>query len=211
LAKALPGPSAHSLPHSSPPSLAHSSPRTSSYSWPRSPSRLRGLAALCVLLLGGCTWDHREPLAPQDTSTSAHSLERIQIDPSHMPLPELAAHRFDPTDGLDIDEVAILAVANNPSVRVGEALKLADMKLGQFQILAPDGHLFALRRMVDQMSLTGQSEISRDNLKRMLVVTARIDGRDLGSTITDARNPLGERSLLPSGMHDELGGLYQQQ
>ena len=71
-----------------------------------------------MLLLGGCTWYHREPLAPQDTSTSAHSLERIQIDASHMPLPELAAHRFDPSDGLDIDEVAMLAVANNPDLKL---------------------------------------------------------------------------------------------
>lgn len=35
-----------------------------------------------------------------------------------MPLPELAAHRFDPSDGLDIDEVAMLAVANNPDLKL---------------------------------------------------------------------------------------------
>ncbi|WP_408324436.1 TolC family protein [Paraburkholderia strydomiana] len=80
--------------------------------------RLRALVALAALLLGGCAWYHREPLAPRDTSTSAHSLERIQIDASRMPLPELAAHRFDPSDGLDIDEVAMLAVANNPELKL---------------------------------------------------------------------------------------------
>jgi outer membrane protein TolC len=80
--------------------------------------RLRALVPLCALLMGGCTWYHREPLAPQDTSTSAHSLERIRIDPSSMPLPELAAHRFDPSDGLDIDEVAMLAVASNPDLKL---------------------------------------------------------------------------------------------
>nr|WP_240975861.1 TolC family protein [Paraburkholderia aromaticivorans] len=68
--------------------------------------------------MGGCTWYHREPLAPRDTSTTAHSLERIRIDPSSMPLPELAAHRFDPSDGLDSDEVAMLAVANNPDLKL---------------------------------------------------------------------------------------------
>jgi outer membrane protein TolC len=76
------------------------------------------LAALCALLLGGCATYHREPLAPQHTSTSARSLERIRIDPSSMPLPELSAHRFDPTDGLDSDEVAMLAVANNPDLKL---------------------------------------------------------------------------------------------
>ncbi|HEY2019653.1 TolC family protein [Paraburkholderia sp.] len=55
---------------------------------------------------------------PQDTSTSAHSLERIRIDESTMPLPELRAHRFDPADGLDSDELAMLAVANNPDLEL---------------------------------------------------------------------------------------------
>jgi outer membrane protein TolC len=80
--------------------------------------RLRALVPLCALLIGGCATYHREPLAPQDTSTSARSLERIRIDPASMPLPELAAHRFDPADGLDIDEVAMLAVANNPDLKL---------------------------------------------------------------------------------------------
>ncbi len=78
----------------------------------------RLLFAPCCVLLASCTWYHREPLAPQDTSTSASSLERIRVDPSSMPLPELAAHRFDPSDGLDIEEVAMLAVANNPDLKM---------------------------------------------------------------------------------------------
>ena len=35
-----------------------------------------------------------------------------------MPLPELAAHPFNPDDGLDMTEVAILAVLNNPDLKV---------------------------------------------------------------------------------------------
>ncbi|WP_242539754.1 TolC family protein [Trinickia mobilis] len=79
---------------------------------------LRVLAPACVLLLASCTWYHREPLSFNDTSTSARSLERIRIDPSTMPLPELAAHRFDPSNGLDIEDVAMLAVANNPDLKL---------------------------------------------------------------------------------------------
>jgi outer membrane protein TolC len=79
---------------------------------------LRGIAAGCVILFAGCTWYHRVPLPSGDTSTSAHTLERIRIDPSTMPLPELAAHRFDPSNGLDIEEVAMLAVVNNPDLKL---------------------------------------------------------------------------------------------
>ncbi|WP_407669103.1 TolC family protein [Paraburkholderia mimosarum] len=79
---------------------------------------LRVLVPTCMLFITSCTWYHREPLSAQDTSTSARSLERIRIDPSTMPLPELAAHRFDPSDGLDIVEVSMLAVANNPDLKL---------------------------------------------------------------------------------------------
>jgi multidrug efflux pump subunit AcrB len=96
-------------------------------------------------------------------------------------------------------------------VRVAGAMKLTDTQLGQLQIRAPDGHLFALDRVADQVTVTGQPEISRDNLKRMVAVTARIDGRDLGSTIADVQKTLSDKALLPSGVYYELGGLYQQQ
>jgi len=75
-------------------------------------------ASTCLALLAGCTWYHREPLAPRDTSTTLTTLSRVQIDPSTMPLPSLAAHRFDPSDGLDMEEVAMLAVANNPDLKL---------------------------------------------------------------------------------------------
>src|SRR6476659_4540426 len=74
--------------------------------------------AACLSMLASCTWYRREPLSPRDTSTSLESLERIRIDPATMPLPELAAHRFDPSDGLDIEEVAMLAVANDPDLKL---------------------------------------------------------------------------------------------
>src|SRR5579864_2577504 len=96
-------------------------------------------------------------------------------------------------------------------VRVAGALKLTDTQLGQLQIRAPDGHLFALRRVADRVVVTGQPEISRDNLKRMVAVTARIDGRDLGSTIADVQKALADANLLPKDVYYELGGLYQQQ
>ncbi|HEY4295839.1 MAG TPA: efflux RND transporter permease subunit, partial [Paraburkholderia sp.] len=96
-------------------------------------------------------------------------------------------------------------------VRVAGAMKLTDTQLGQLRIRAPDGHLFALQRVASQVTVTGQPEISRDNLKRMVAVTARIDGRDLGSTIADVQKALGDASLLPPGVYYALGGLYQQQ
>jgi len=51
----------------------------------------------------------------------------------------------------------------------------------------------------------------RDNLKRMLAVTARISGRDMGSTVAAVKRVLNQPGLIPHGVYYRLGGLYRQQ
>jgi outer membrane protein, heavy metal efflux system len=86
------------------------------------------LAAAC--LLTGCAVYHAKPLPSGDSLLTQDALSRVQIDPAKMPLPELAAHRFDPSNGFDMEDVAMLAVANNPD------LKLARDDLGIAQAQA---------------------------------------------------------------------------
>ena len=66
-------------------------------------------------LLGACA--SYRPLALTDPH-AAQRLADIQVPVASMPSRALAAHRFDPTDGLDVTEVAMLAVANSPDLRV---------------------------------------------------------------------------------------------
>ncbi|HZK81409.1 MAG TPA: efflux RND transporter permease subunit, partial [Humisphaera sp.] len=76
---------------------------------------------------------------------------------------------------------------------------------------APDGHVFPLERVAQITSEIGQPEITREDLRPMVAVTGRIEGRDLGSTIADVQAALGRADLIPPGVTYELGGLYQQQ
>ncbi|MBU6442720.1 MAG: efflux RND transporter permease subunit [Alphaproteobacteria bacterium] len=78
-------------------------------------------------------------------------------------------------------------------------------------IAAPDGHKVALSRIATLHVLTGQPEIDRDNLKTMVAVTARIEGRDMGSTVSDVRQALDASGLMTGDTYYELGGLYRQQ
>ena len=92
-------------------------------------------AALCcavsaAFLLSACAVYHAQPLPSGDSLLTQDALSRVQIDPAKMPLPELAAHRFDPSTGFDMEDVAMLAVANNPD------LKLARDDLGIAQAQA---------------------------------------------------------------------------
>ncbi|MGC8723162.1 MAG: efflux RND transporter permease subunit [Acidobacteriota bacterium] len=76
---------------------------------------------------------------------------------------------------------------------------------------APDGHLFPLSRVATVTPVTGQPQITRDDLKLMVPVTGRISGRDMGSTVKDVKKVLAEPGLIPKDVDLSLGGLYRQQ
>ena len=83
--------------------------------------------------------------------------------------------------------------------------------VAQLRIRAPDGHFFPLQRVAEIATVIGQPQIVRDDLKRMIPVTGRISGRDLGSTIRDVQAALAKPGLLPRGVYFALGGTYAEQ
>ncbi len=90
------------------------------------------------------------------------------------------------------------------------AVRRTTEDLGRLTLRAPDGHLFPLDRVATFTILPGQPEITREDLKRVVYVTARSD-RDLGSTIRDVRATLDQPGLIPAGVRYTLGGQYEQQ
>lgn len=83
--------------------------------------------------------------------------------------------------------------------------------LDNLRMRSPDGHWVPLKRIAKNTTETGQVQIKRDNLKRMVAVTARISGRDMGSTVADVIKTLDQPSMLPHDVYYVLGGLYEQQ
>ena len=75
---------------------------------------------------------------------------------------------------------------------------------------APDGHYLPLQRVAQINIAVGQPQITRENARQMVAVTARIEGRDLGSTVQDVKSALAELQL-PAGVHLEYGVLYKEQ
>ena len=70
---------------------------------------------LCALLTGCAGY---EALALKDHPVAPASLTRLMVDGRSLPFPVLAVHRFDASDGLDSIEVAMLAVVNNPDLKI---------------------------------------------------------------------------------------------
>jgi CzcA family heavy metal efflux pump len=84
-------------------------------------------------------------------------------------------------------------------------------KIDNLLLRAPDGHLFPLKRVATLIPVSGEPEIMRDNLKHMVAVTARISGRDLGSTVRDVKRTLAKSGVIPDNVFYTFGGLYEQQ
>jgi cobalt-zinc-cadmium resistance protein CzcA len=56
----------------------------------------------------------------------------------------------------------------------------------------------------------GPNQISRENGKRRIVVSANIRGRDMGSFVTDAEQQIREKIKVPSGYWTVWGGQFEQ-
>jgi CzcA family heavy metal efflux pump len=96
-------------------------------------------------------------------------------------------------------------------VSLNPTLRRRDEDISKLPIRASDGHIFPLERVATLSTEVGQPEVHRSNLQQMIAVTARIEKRDLVSTINDVQKTLQQPGFLPAGVHYELGGLYKQQ
>ncbi len=77
-------------------------------------------------------------------------------------------------------------------------------------IRTPAGLTVKLSQVADVVEEPGQIELRREDLRQLVAVTARLEGRDLGSAMAEIRAKLAEdKSLTPGTV--EFGGLYQQQ
>ena len=56
----------------------------------------------------------------------------------------------------------------------------------------------------------GPNQISRENGKRRIFVTANVRGRDLGSFVAEARERIAQRVNIPAGYWVEYGGTFEQ-
>ncbi len=83
-------------------------------------------------------------------------------------------------------------------------------KLGELPLHTADGSLIQLSQVVTIEETPGQLELHRDDLRQNVSITARLEGRDLGSAIADIQRKLSLDQSIPSGAL-EYGGLYRQQ
>jgi CzcA family heavy metal efflux pump len=115
----------------------------------------------------------------------------------------------------------------NEGVKVGEVqsgeqmvrilLRFTDFKENNLDkirnqpIFTPDGSFRPLNYFAKVELSKGDPEITRENLKSNIVVTARLENRDIGSAIKEIKNTISGNLPLPPGYYIVYAGTYAQQ
>ena len=136
--------------------------------------------------------------------------------------PQLAARLgFTPAE-LAEDATAILDGVDVPSpliadgkpytirVRLGEETRKSLDSIQNTVFNSSTGHAASLGSMASITMLPPQNEIRRENLQRLVVVTARLEGTDLGTAVKEVQARVQAMHLPPS-VRVEYGGTYQEQ
>jgi CzcA family heavy metal efflux pump len=81
--------------------------------------------------------------------------------------------------------------------------------INEIVLATEKGVLVPLSSVANVKIMTGETEIDREGLRPYVAVTARIEGRDLGSTMAEIQSVLYKKLSFPPGMSVEYGGVYQ--
>lgn len=92
-------------------------------------------------------------------------------------------------------------------IRLGEQDRSV-ASVSQLPIQLPNGGSILLSDVAQVSTIEGINQVSRENGKRRVVVTTNVEGRDLGSFVSDAQTQL-KAYTLPSGYWIEYGGQFE--
>ena len=125
--------------------------------------------------------------------------------------------------GLSVREIQNLVASSIGGQQVGEILqgdrrfdfviRLTDqdrtvMGIAQLPIQLPNGGTVRLADVATVSNIDGMNQVSRENGKRRIIVTANVEGRDLGSFVQELQSSLTTYAL-PSGYWIEYGGQFE--
>ncbi len=95
-------------------------------------------------------------------------------------------------------------------VRLPEDLRSSPEALARLPIPLPNGGSVPLQEVAEITLANGANQISRENGKRRVVVTANANGRDLGGFVSDVQARLERELKLPPGYYLDYGGTFEQ-
>ncbi len=95
-------------------------------------------------------------------------------------------------------------------VRLPETLRLDIDRLAYLPVPLANGDYIPLEEVAELDISPGPAQISRENGKRRVVVTANVRGRDLGSFVSEVKTRIASEVDIPAGYWLDYGGTFEQ-
>lgn len=124
-------------------------------------------------------------------------------------LPQFAEYVNACLAGETVSQVYEQGKSFNLTVRLRDDLRDQTDKIGDLMIDTGDDHQVPLNYVADIRSSMGPNSISRENVKRKVVISANVADRDLRSVVTDIQARINAEVKLPEGYHVEYGGQFE--
>ncbi|UBM58677.1 efflux RND transporter permease subunit [Marinilongibacter aquaticus] len=115
------------------------------------------------------------------------------------------------TSGIQVGQMQDGEQMRNISMRFSDLENNDLEKIKQQLIFLPDGSTRPLSYFCEVKAIEGETELNRENLKSCVVLTARLDNRDLGSAIAEIKKALHSQLALPKEYSIAYGGAYSEQ
>lgn len=124
-------------------------------------------------------------------------------------LPQFAEYVNACLAGEAVSQVYEQGKSFNLTVRMRDDLRDQASKIGDLMIDTGDGRQIPLSYVADIRSTQGPNSISRENVKRKIVISANVADRDLRSVVNDIQARIDTQIKLPEGYHVEYGGQFE--
>lgn len=95
-------------------------------------------------------------------------------------------------------------------IRFPDAVRFDYQRVQQFPIVTPNKQIVPVSALAAVEQVRGESELTRENGRLMIAITARLEGRGLGSAIREVNKAM-QSVVFPVGTTYEIGGLYESQ
>lgn len=95
-------------------------------------------------------------------------------------------------------------------VRYPDAYRFDPHWIREYPLVTQTGSVVPLSATADAEQVEGAAQLYREDLKQMVPITGRLEGRDMGGAVADVRKVLASEQL-PVGYTAAIGGQYENQ
>lgn len=137
--------------------------------------------------------------------------DRVRLARHGIPVSQVMELVSDAIGGVDAGQVISGNERYDIYVRLAPIFRQNDETIGNLILVSANGSWVKLRDVADVRILSGPPQVRRDDVQRRVVIQANVEGRDMGSIVTELDERIAKEIDLPAGYSVVFGGQYENQ